>query len=248
MRGLLIRIGIDQTAGRWNAPCRGDGSFCYIPMQPPNAETFEHGFETAYDEFEQDYRVFVAGNGPAFPDRLHKANCHLDPDFRFLSYGDRGQRGARIRTFFEGSQNNFIVFYASFQPIDYSQQCLVYAIIGLYCFQDVGLAKQIPPDQRNQNAHSRLVGYERNMNTDVAIFADQKVSGRLKLLIPIGERRPNGQYYVKKSLFNAWGGISSNDGWIQRGVYPPDFCDPESFLKWFNEQSPEFVHKNNVPY
>ncbi len=88
MQGLLVRVGIDQTYGGWNAPCREDGAFCYIPMQPLDSEKFDQGFETTYDEFEQDYQRF-AGAESHFPKRLHQKTCHLDPDFRFVTESDR---------------------------------------------------------------------------------------------------------------------------------------------------------------
>lgn len=244
MRGLLVRVGIDQSYGGWNAPCCADGAFCYIPMRPQNPEEFDQGFETTYDEFEQVYQRF-AGEEPHFPDKLHQKTCHLDPDFRFLTYGDRDQRAKRISEFFKGSPDNFIVFYASFKPMESDREPLIYAIMGFYRFQNVGLANQVPLDRRNQNAHTRLANYERG--NDIVVFADKNTSGRLKRLIIIGERRKNKQYYVQENLFNMWGGISSN-GWIQRSVYLPQFCDPEKFLQWFYAQNPEFVHENNIHY
>ncbi len=245
MRGLLVRVGIDQTYGGWNAPCRADGSFCYIPMQPIVPERFDDGLQTTYHEFEAAYDRFANGNGH-FPDWLHNRPCHLDPDFRYLTYGDSGQRAIRISSFFKDSVDNFIAFYASFRPIDGYQQPLVYGIIGLYRFQMVGLAHQVTPDQRSRNAHTRLAGYQHG--TDVVIFAEQNTSGRLRHLLPIGERQDNGHYYVLSHLFDAWGGISSRNGWIQRSVYLPDFCKPERFLQWFTEQNVELIAENNITY
>ncbi|MFA4956781.1 MAG: hypothetical protein WC556_07380 [Candidatus Methanoperedens sp.] len=245
MRGLLVRVGIDQTYGGWNAPCHADGAFCYIPMQPQNPELFDQGFKTTYDEFEQAYQHFTGAEHP-FPNWLHQAPCHLDPDFRFLTYGDREQRAKRILSFFKGSLDNFIVFYASFAPMGRDQEPLVYAIMGFYRFQNVSRANQVPFDRRNLNAHTRLASYQRG--DDIVIFADQNSSGRLKLLIPIGEQLANKHYYVQEKLFKAWGGISSRNGWIQRSVYLPHFCDPEKFMQWFDTQNPEFVHENNIRY
>ncbi len=246
MKGLLVRVGIDKTYGGWNAPCRADGSFCYVPMKPQEPENSEEGFQTTYDEFEIACSEFTNGTGVVFPNSLHGASPHLDPDFRYLSYGDGGQRAARIRKFFEGSDDNFIAFYASFQPIDYAQNVLVYAIIGLYRFRSVLSANQVPVNHRNHNAHTRVVGYQQANNTDIVVFAEPNVSGRLTHLLPIGERRSNRQYYVERNLFDAWGGISSHDGWIQRSVYLPHFCEPERFLKWFGTQNPDLIANNNI--
>jgi hypothetical protein len=213
-------------------------------MQPIVPETFDHGFQTTYEQFEADYQSFVNGNGH-FPDWLRGAPCHLDPDFRFLSYGDGGQRAGRIRHFFEGSEDNFIAFYASFRQVDNNQPYLVYAIIGFYRFQQVQMAHQVPIDRRHQNAHTRLAGYQQS--EDIVIFANTRTSGRLRSLIPIGEWR-NRAYRVRQELLNEWGGISSRDGYIQRSVYLPHFCEPEIFLHWFNDRHVELIAQDNIVY
>ncbi|NHQ59548.1 hypothetical protein G9409_02920 [Chlorobium sp. BLA1] len=252
MKGLLVRVGIDQTYGGWNAPCLDNNSFCYVPIpissKPQDPEVLEHGFETTYDAFEQAYLCLPPSNAAAFPYKLHAKQCHLDPDFRFLSYGDSGERASRIKNFFKDSKDNFIAFYASFNPVEHNELPLVYAIIGLYRFDDVVLANQVPEHQRCQNAHTRVIDYQKSENKDIVIFGDKSNSGRLKYLLPIGERRSNYHYYVMKELFEQWGGISVHDGWIQRSAYLPEFLNPGSFLKWFNSQNPEFMHDNNVIY
>jgi hypothetical protein len=246
MRGLLVRVGIDKTFGGWNAPCRADGSFCYVPMKPKKSEVFEQGIEkTTYNEFEKACQIFAQGTDLVFPKWLHGALCHLDPDFRFLSYGDSGQRANRISTFFDGSRDNFIAFYASFKPIDFNNSYpLVYAIIGLYRFQGVKRVRDlIMLNQREKNAHTRLADYRED---DIVIFADKNKSGRLRTLIQIGKRNENRHYYVKEQLLKEWGGISSTNGWIQRSAYLPEFCKPDLFLQWLEKQNPKFVHENNI--
>ena len=54
---------------------------------------------------------------------------HLDPDFKYLTYGDRFPRGKEISTMKRG---DFIAFYAGLKPIIQWDQKLVYALIGLY--------------------------------------------------------------------------------------------------------------------
>jgi len=245
MRGLLVRVGIDQKSGGWNAPCRADGSFCYVPIPTEPQERFKQGFETTYDEFEQSCQVFAQGNGSVFPPRLHGVQCHLDPDFRFLSYGDSRQKARRILEFFDGSHDNFIAFYASFKQIDRARP-LIYAIIGLYKFQEVRLARKVPLNQRKKNAHTRLADYQRDDNKDIVIFAEKNGSGRLESLIEIGEQHNNHHYYVKGELLKKWKGISSHNGWIQRSAYLPEFCRPDLFLQWFDAHNPEFVQENNI--
>src|SRR5580704_17921230 len=76
IQGLLLRVGIDQTAGAWNAPCRLDGRFCYVPIpeDDPSGTWLDH----RYDEFAS----FVQAIGGQWPGHLPQERvCHLDPDF-----------------------------------------------------------------------------------------------------------------------------------------------------------------------
>jgi len=244
MLGLLVRVGIDQTYGGWNAPCRDDRSFCYVPIPIQQEELFDQGFETTYHEFEQDCQNFAQEN--VFPRRLQNAQSHLDPDFRFLSYGDTDRKARRIYAFFENSSDNFIAFYASFKQIGHEPRPLVYAIIGLYRFREVRFARDVPLNQREKNAHTRLAGYQNPNNADIVIFADPRTSGRLRSLIQIGEQHDNHHYYVRNQLLRQWGGISSRNGWIQRSASLPHFCNPDLFLQWFEDQNPQLVHENNI--
>ncbi|MDE3058081.1 MAG: hypothetical protein KGJ59_09010 [Bacteroidota bacterium] len=82
------------------------------------------GWEAPSDINSLDVQLFMSQNGTGFQNWLQHSNCHLDPDFRFSTYGDGGQRATRIRTFFEGSQDNFIVFYASFATNDIERKVI----------------------------------------------------------------------------------------------------------------------------
>jgi hypothetical protein len=42
---LLVRIGIDQTYGCWNAPVDADGQFVYVPIPEACGTTFHAGLE-----------------------------------------------------------------------------------------------------------------------------------------------------------------------------------------------------------
>jgi hypothetical protein len=245
MRGLLVKVGIDQTYGGWTAPCRSNGAFCYIPLKPRVPEAFEDRFQTTFDEFENIVEGFAPGAGNSFPAHLRGAPCHLDPDFRFLSYGESGQRARRMLEHFKGSEDNFIAFYASFMPVGQFQGPLIYALIGLYRFPQVNLARELPEHRREQNAHTRLAGYQQS--DDIVIFADPKTSGRLRLLIPIGEWR-NFAYRIRRSLLKEWGEISAHDGHIQGDTYLPHFAKPEKFLQWFHSRKPELVAQNNIDW
>ena len=60
-------------------------------------------------------------------------------------------------------------------------------------------------------------------------------------VILIGEMRDKA-YRVTPSLLSAWGGLSVNDGYIQRSARPPRFLDAGKFANWFEAQAPEFTH------
>src|SRR4051812_40406985 len=111
MSGLLVRVGIDMEFGKWNAPCAESGDFCYVPIG--GGRTNEE-----YDPRYYRYRRAVARflrtvdwhhRLCRWPRKLPVLG-HCDPDFRHLSYGDQGQRAARIRECL--NPGDFIVFYA----------------------------------------------------------------------------------------------------------------------------------------
>ena len=61
--GLLLRVGIDSASGGWNAPCRADGSFCYIPIADGEPGGRGAQFDHTYDEFSP----FVSDIGGVWP-------------------------------------------------------------------------------------------------------------------------------------------------------------------------------------
>src|SRR6266508_7045667 len=93
MKGLLIRVGIDSTDGRWNAPMRLEtGEFAYVTIT--DTKQMRNGLARRYDEFVP----VVKGFGEELPSPLVGKPTHLDPDFEYLTYGDQGQRGKRIQS------------------------------------------------------------------------------------------------------------------------------------------------------
>jgi len=54
--GLLIRVAIDSTAGKWNAPCNDEGRFCYVPMGSSKSPRY---MSTNYDPTYKKYRKFA---------------------------------------------------------------------------------------------------------------------------------------------------------------------------------------------
>jgi hypothetical protein len=238
--GILLRVGIDLTAGKWNAPCRKDRRFVYVPV-PGGLSDRSSAFDHHYSEFEP----FAAHLGAQWPSHLN-GTCHLDPDFAHLTYGDGGGgRGTRIRNFL--SAGDFIVFWAGLRNVDTGTiDC---AIIGYFTISCVMNASDIGPLDAHRNAHTRYV--QAAKWREVVVFANPQNSGRLRKCIPIGGFRDKAQR-VDRKLLATWGGLEKGDGsdwpdgYITRSGQPPIFRAPRRFLKWFKAQKPKLVHANNV--
>ncbi len=147
MRAYLIRIGVDQAYGGWNAPMDPQTrEFVYVPIpesRPMRAElrrTYEE-IIPALDSFERSH----ASARPALvrlPYALQSQQIHLDPDFSHLTYGDSGTRRGKGLT--ELCKDDVLVFYAGLKPVAPSEHQLVYALIGLYRILDVVRAGSVP--------------------------------------------------------------------------------------------------------
>ncbi len=243
MKGLLLRVGIDKSFGQWNAPIDPvTNDFVYIPI-PEDVNRFVPGLETVYDDFSGALRLFSISReisqSVMLPDQLVGAGCHLDPDFRHLTYGDqRKGRGNKIKNLVEG---DFIVFFASLSPVSKCDHRLVYALIGIYYVQDIVRVRDIQKAKIDCNAHTR----RRDSNPDdLVVFADPSRSGRFKRCVPIGSYR-NKAYRVNPAILTAWGGLDIKDGFIQRSVFPPSFLSPGTFVAWLKNQNIELITANN---
>ncbi len=237
-------MGIDSKYGRWNAPVDPDsGKFVYVPI--PEKHRFSDSLETRYSDFTPVLEKFTNEyhldlyHDLRFPDELVNANVHLDPDFRYLTYGDTGTaRGSEISMLDEG---DFIAFYSGLRPIKETRDNLVYALTGFYMIEKVLWTNEIPEDRLHENAHTRKMEIS---DTDIVVKGKSIVSGRLCNCIPIGEYR-NRAYRVTRELLQEWGGLSVKDGFIQRSRVPPSFLNPEKFYSWLLEQEPTFIEANN---
>jgi hypothetical protein len=244
MRATLIRIGIDQTYGGWNAPVDPvTNEFVYVPI--PEAMAPQHReLATTYEAIENALREFAAARpgvpGSLFtlPAELAGAATHLDPDFDQLTYGDNGERRGRAITAFD--PGDFIVFYAGLQPVGPCAHRLVYALVGLYRVASVRRVADFSRSRWHENAHLRRL---RPTPTDVVVHAEPGRSGRLRRCIPVGEFRANA-YRVRRDLLEAWGGLSCRDGFIQRSAVPPRLLDPVRFMTWFDTLGAELVASN----
>ncbi len=246
MKAVLVRIGVDQEYGRWNAPVDPTSQrFVYLPIPESAGTQFHPNLERRYKEFLPELESFCTNRGRClhndlrFPSELLDRSVHLDPDFKELTYGDDGaRRGALIKDMTSG---DLLVFYAGLRPISPCKHKLVYALVGLYVVDDVVRVAAVPQERWHQNAHTRK---SRHGKTDIVVRAKRGRSGRLERCIPIGEWRA-GAYRVTQKVLDAWGGLSVKDGFIQRSAVPPRFTNPRQFLAWFERQGVGLLERNN---
>ena len=232
MKAILVRVGIDATAGGWNGPVdTRTGEFVFVPI-PEVKEDLRHGHERYYDELTPRLQEFGSG----LPDHLGGRIMHLDPDFEHLTYGDKYRRGEQVRTLKHG---DIIVFYAGLRSLRSSDTQLVYALVGVFVVDEVLPAKKVIPARWLENAHTRRIPDER----DLVVRAIPGKSGRLEKCIPVGEYR-NRAYRVRRDVLKAWGGLSVRDGYIQRSAHLPNLCDPQEFCRWLSDQKVHLIRRS----
>src|SRR5438552_3332779 len=142
MKGLLVRIGVDNTYGHWNAPVdEASGCFVYLPIPERIGVPFHPNLERHYNEMLPALAQFCQtckrdlDTDLRFPRVLMQHAMHLDPDFAELTYGDEGgRRGTRMVDMVDG---DLLVFYAGLRPIELSKHNLIYALVGLYVVSEV---------------------------------------------------------------------------------------------------------------
>jgi len=235
MRGLLVRVGADLSAGggRWNGPMDGrTGQFVYVPI--PETRPTRTGLETTYKSIGATLRNLQVD----LPGHLVDARTHLDPDFEHLTYGDRGSKGRQlVRNL---SESDVIVFYAGLKDIDMRR--LVYAIIGVFVVDKIVPIGDMPTADFHRNAHTRRMAQPEP--DDVIVFGKAGESGRAATCVPIGEYRSRA-YRVTEPLLAAWGGLSANEGYLQRSAVFPSLMNATAFWEWWSAQNVELVRRNN---
>jgi hypothetical protein len=239
-KGLLMRVGIDKTFGAYNAPINpATNDFLYMPI-PEDRYAFRAGMQTSYSDISPSFREWASINcfEAEFPEQLQHRNCHLDPDFTSLTYGDQGTgRGNRIRQLVKG---DFLAFFASFKPIQPWSHTLIYALFGIMVVDKVVKVSDLPEVDLARNAHSRI---ENSNPAHLVVFAQPQFSGRFEKAIPIGEFR-SGAYRVTNEILHAWGGLDVKDGFIQRSVCPPWFTNSTQFMWWLETHRSTLIHNN----
>jgi len=246
VNAVLVRVAIDQAFGAWNAPVDPKTlEFLYVPIPEGPNVAFQAGMATPYTMLKPVLARFAAHHSEArsdslgLPEKLSGRAMHLDPDFERLTYGDNGlRRGRDLANYGTG---DVVAFFAGLRPIRPCAHRLVYALIGLYRVAECVRLRNVPRSRWAENAHTRRLDHAPD---DVIVRADPASSGRLRRCIPIGEWR-NRSYRVRHDLLDAWGGLSANDGYIQRSAVPPRIANPDRFLQWFEAQRPELVAANN---
>lgn len=249
MRGLLVRVGIDQAFGNWNAPVNAEGRFVYVPIPEKEGTEFRQfhpGLGRGFGEVIPALQLFCEISGCCLDDDLRfpkeqllKLPMHLDPDFECLTYGNRDNtRGGLIRSL---GEDDLLVFYAGLRPTYRCDEKLIYALIGMYVIREVVPIAEVPPDRWHENAHVRK---KKQGENDVVVWGKPGVSGRFERCIPIGEWRDRA-YRVQRPVLKEWGGLSVKDGFIHRGGVPSRFNDPEQFMAWLYARDVQFVRRNN---
>lgn len=258
-KGLLMRVGIDQTYGEYNAPINPfTNDYIYLPIpqgEDEKNDVFKAGMRTSFDDILPHFESWCQQNGTVieFPKEQLNKGCHLDPDFDFSTYGDQATgRGLRVGDLKKG---DFLAFFASFKPITPCDHNLIYALYGIMVVDKVVRVADIPENEFHKNAHTRVKEkipdplnpeYLKpgHWNPDHwVVFANPSLSGRFRTAIPIGEFR-NRSYRVKKEILDEWGDIGVKDGFIQRSICPPWFTKPEQFLKWLESKQVELINSN----
>ena len=236
VNALLVRVGADISVagGSWNSPVdSSSGEFVYVPI--PEAIEVHPGLEKPYASLTPALAKFGVG----LPTHLRERHMHLDPDFAHLTYGDRRERAKQLQAHL--CAGDMIVFYAGLADLR-GEARLVYAVVGLLVVDEIVRAFDVPPEQRDCNAHTRRLLSPASQ--DVVVRGRPRVSGRLQHCLPIGEYRDRA-YRVRRDLLEEWGGLSVRDGYLQRSARLPRFLDADLFLAWLERQQPVLIKANN---
>ena len=235
MKALLVRVGIDSTYGKWNAPVNPNTwEFAYVPIPEEHPhKAVRPGYERSYKEF----KTACESLGSKLPERLLNKFAHVDPDFEYLTYGDENRKGEQIRKLVEG---DILAFYAGLRLPDSHSGKLLYAFIGFYVVDRVVAASDVPEEDWHKNAHTRRL-FDR---TDWIVLGKPGISGRLERCIPIGEWRDRA-YRVSRDLLDIWSDLSARNGYIQRSAILPQVGDLTKFYEWFKRQNVSLRVRNN---
>jgi hypothetical protein len=237
MKGILLRVGCDSTdkGGNWNAPVNlRSYEYVCVPIWGHEDQHRHLGSCPTYGSFSSALQRL----GVPLPSHLPSGKkVHLDPDFGSLTIGEpyiqkKGKLSSRGQILNQLDVGDFIAFFAGFRPADANPSSQIKdCLFGILYVQSKTIVGEMSKEKKVSCAHGRRMGAE----NDLVIWGDPKTSGRFPKAVPIGHYR-DGAHRVTKELLRDWGGMTNNDGWIQRSVRPPFFLDPTRFLYWLNLQ------------
>ena len=167
MNALLVRVGADRSigGGSWNGPVdAATREFTYVAI--PETAGVHPGLEKPYQALAPELAKF----GAKLPTHLVPRHMHVDPDFVHLTYGDQGERAKQLRENLKAG--DLILFYAALTDIRGAAR-LVYALIGIFVVERFSAAADVPPNERDINAHTRRVLKVRRNRSDRARAADR---------------------------------------------------------------------------
>jgi hypothetical protein len=148
MRGILLRVGCDQTedGGRWNAPVNIETwDYAYVPI--PSDESY-HGHIVPCPTY-QLFENSVSRLGTQLPENLsHDRKVHLDPDFESLTIGEpfvKGRLSSRGTIMNGLCKGDIIAFYASFKPVRPGSETLDYCLFGIFHIERKTYVKDLTP-------------------------------------------------------------------------------------------------------
>lgn len=225
MKAMLLRIGIDSTAGGALGPIFEDGSFEYIPIP--------EGWES---EERKTYRDIIGRKGKPLSEFLPNAiaDCvvHYDPEFETCTYGDpTSPKRSRLLKL---EKKDLLVFYAGLDPYKNAKYEKGLYIIG-YFLVDAVIDFNKSTDIEIENyyhVYKNAAHLKRNKDVSdlVMIVGDKNQSKLLDKAIKISQLRNNikgSRYHVVSREMERLLGIS---GSIQRSSTPRIIIE-EIYLK-----------------
>jgi hypothetical protein len=169
MKGLLVRVGVDQAYGGWNAPMDPvSRDFVYVPI--PEDEPVRRGMVTFFSDVIPRLKKFCRHHDVdlttdlRFPEALAEGHTHPAPDFAHLTYVDGPRRGAGL---LELTKGDLVSFYAGLRPTRGGPARLTYALIGLYVVDEVRRSPAVPRSPAPPRSCGRPAGGGRDQRTRV---------------------------------------------------------------------------------
>ncbi|MFZ2472161.1 MAG: hypothetical protein WAW52_09515 [Methanothrix sp.] len=215
MKAMLLRIGIDSTAGGALGPIFDDGSFEYIPIP-----------EGWVSQERNTYKDIIGRRGRPLSEYIPEAIAdfvvHYDPEFETCTYGDpTSPKRSRLLKL---EKNDLLVFYAGLDPYNNIKYERGLYIIGYFLVDTVidfnTLADIEIEDYYNIYKNSAHLKRNGSVNDLVMVVGEKNGSKLLDKAIKISQLRNNikgSRYHAVSKEMERLLGIS---GSIQRSSTP----------------------------